>query len=88
MRFFTVMDFQHLALALFLGLAAALAIYLSFRYGVNRWSGRKEESCEEDADEASTGRNPTPPVLLFVYAGFLLWLIFYILLYAVNGGSM
>ena len=40
MRFFTVLDFQHLMLALFLGLVAALVIYLGFRSG--RYAGRRE----------------------------------------------
>ena len=31
MRFFEVLDFQHMVLAIFLGLIAALVIYMSFR---------------------------------------------------------
>jgi hypothetical protein len=66
MRFFTLMDFRHLILALFLGCVGALLIYLAFRHH----------------------SRPVPTVLIFLYAGFAIWAIFYLIFFAMLGGPV
>jgi hypothetical protein len=66
MRIFTLVDFHHLVLALFLGAVAALLIYLGFR------------------DRS----RPIPAVLLFVYAGFAVWTILYVVFFGFLGGPI
>jgi hypothetical protein len=89
-RFFTVLDFQHLMLALFLGLVAALVIYLGLRSG--RYRGRRgtelppSESGYPDGIEARD--NPVPPVLIFIYLGFAVWFIFYVIFFGLKGGPL
>lgn len=90
MRFFPVLDFQHLILALFLGLVAALVIYLGFLSG--RYAGRRgaelppSESGYPDGIEARD--NPVPPVLIFLYLGFLVWFIFYVIFFGLRRGPL
>ncbi len=88
MRFFTAIDFQHLVLAFFLGLAATLVIYLAFRYGRDHGSDKKEDLSREYADEIRTGDNPVPLLLFLLYVGFFFWLIFYIIFIALKGGPI
>ena len=88
MRFFTAIDFQHLVLAFFLGLAAALVIYLAFRHGSDHGSDKKEDLPGEYADEIRTGDNPVPLLLFLLYVGFFFWLIFYIIFIALKGGPI
>jgi hypothetical protein len=89
MRFFTVIDFQHLVLGFFLGLAAALTLYLAFgepRHREER-KGARGEGDEEDYPEGLRARNhPVPLVLSFVYAGFAVWFIFYVIFVGLKGG--
>jgi hypothetical protein len=92
-RFFTLIDFQHLILALFLGLAAALVIYLAFRYTGKR---QPEEDSGEGADTAPSEYpegfriedNPVPPVLILLFLGFIVWFIFYVIIFGIHGGPV
>jgi hypothetical protein len=66
MRIFSLIDFRHLELALFLGVVAALAIYLGFR------------------DRS----RPVPAVMIFVYAGFAVWAVLYLVFFGIMGGPI
>jgi hypothetical protein len=66
MRIFTLLDFQHLVLALFLGSIAALLVYLGFRHH----------------------SRPVPAVLVFLYIGFAVWAICYVIIFGIFGGPI
>ena len=88
MRLFTLVDFHHLLLGLFLGIAAAIVVYLAFRYGGNMNAGHGNGSdthSEEYAEGLRIGDNPVPPVLVFVFIGFGVWFIFYVIFYGIFG---
>ena len=92
MRFFEVLDFQHLVVAVFLGLVAALVIYISFRGDHYR---RKDSGLEEPhegepggPEKPGAGSNPIPPVLIFLYAGFIVWLIVYVIYFGLRRGPL
>jgi hypothetical protein len=82
MRFFDILDYQHLALGVFLGLATAVIMYLAFR--TMRFTRERESSDVADQNfeypDGLRGKNHSvPPVLIFLYAGFVVWLILYVL---------
>jgi hypothetical protein len=86
MRFFPLLDFQHMVLALFLGIAALVFVYVA-------WSGyseKREKDLEEHEGDIrfSSERHPMPPLLIFVYAGVALWVIAYVLLIGIFGGAI
>jgi hypothetical protein len=66
MRIFTLLDSQHVILALFLGAVAALLIYLGFR------------------DHS----RPVPAIMVFVYVGFAVWAVLYMIFFGVLGGPI
>jgi hypothetical protein len=92
MRLFTLIDFHHFLLGLFLGVAAAVVIYLAFRFG-GRGAGKNDESIggdlcaqsEEYPEGLRIGNNPVPPVLVFVFIGFAVWFIFYVIFFGIFG---
>ncbi|MGA2957839.1 MAG: hypothetical protein ABSF48_19195 [Thermodesulfobacteriota bacterium] len=92
MRFFSVLDFQHEILAIFLGLVSALLIYLalrSFRYSPERKDEKGTE--EEEFYESIWVRiqnHPVPPFLLFLILGFIIWFFFYVIIFGVKGGPV
>lgn len=82
MRFFALLDLQHLVLAFFLGFAAVIVLYLAFRYV-------PLPDAEEEKDTPSReGRRRIPPVLIFVYAGFIVWFVAYVIMVGLKGGPM
>ena len=87
MRLFTLVDFHHLLLGLFLGIAAAIVIYLAFRYGGRTGGGGEGQSgsYEEYPEGLRIGDNPVPPVLVFVFIGFGVWFIFYVIFFGIFG---
>lgn len=86
MRFYSLLDFQWAVLAFFVGLISALVLYLAFR-------GTKEEM-EEEAETVEyleglrETTHPTPPVLIFLYVGFIIWAFVYIVFIALQEGSL
>ncbi|MHB8808638.1 MAG: hypothetical protein ACYC9M_01305 [Desulfobulbaceae bacterium] len=86
MRYFILLDFQHMVLAFFLGLLAVLFVYVAWR----GYSAReaKEPLHEELASGHSSATNPLPPLLLLVYAGAILWLLAYVLVRGIYGGPI
>lgn len=89
MRYFTIIDFQDMVLAFFLGLLVLVMVYIS-------WSGyskRKEDERELDTSNdteliSSHGKNPVAPVLVIIYAGIALWVVLYIVFYGILGGPV
>ena len=77
-----MLDLQHLVLAFFLGFAAVIVLYLAFRYV-------PLPDAEEEKDTPSReGRKRIPPVLILVYAGFIVWFVAYVIMVGLKGGPM
>lgn len=82
MRFYSLVDFQYMALAFFLGLVAVILIYLAWgSYPIHRREVSEEKLEEERGHEIHSGhdveKNPIAPFLIFVYVGVVLWSIAY-----------
>jgi hypothetical protein len=88
MRFFTLIDLHHLLLALFLGLAAAIIIYLSFRHVEDKGPDRVSSTDPAYLEGRGAGNNPVPPLLIVIYFGVALWIIFYVIFFALRGGPL
>jgi hypothetical protein len=84
MRFFPLLDFQSVILALFMGLGALLVLWICFR-GYHHGQEGQEQDLENYPDGIRAGRGPIPPVLLLIYVGFLVWALLYILKVGVAG---
>jgi hypothetical protein len=85
MRFFALLDFHHLVLGFFLGLAGALIVYLSFRYRATGNPHREGEPIDLPPTSNQTGNNPVPPILVFVYVGVLLSILLYVVFFIMSG---
>jgi hypothetical protein len=72
-RIFTLIDSRHLLIAFSLGVVAAMAIYLAFRFTSAQHS------------EAANVHNPVPPLLILVIAGFLIWFVIYVVFFGLQG---
>ena len=92
MRFFEVLDFQHMVLAIFLGLIAALVIYMSFRGDRYRRKSSDLVGPHEGEpgvpEKLDAGSNPIPPILIFLYAGFIVWCIVYAIYFGLKRGPL
>ncbi len=90
MRFFFLQDYQHWLLAVFLGLVLVILVYLAFRsYGYS--SERADERAKQEFHypDGLTGVNfPTPPFILFLYLGFVIWAICYVIFIGIFQGPM
>lgn len=86
MRYFILLDFQHMVLAFFLGLLAVLFVYVAWRGYPPREA--KEALHEELASGHSSAMHPLPPLLLLVYVGAILWLLAYVLVRGIYGGAI
>jgi hypothetical protein len=90
MRFFYVLDFQYLILALFFGILSVFLIYLGFMS--YRFSQKRKEEGEtaEESYEYPGGlriqNHPLSPLLIFICLGFALWAIAYVILIGLRGG--
>jgi hypothetical protein len=86
MRYFILLDFQHMVLAFFLGLLAVLFAYVA-------WCGYPARSPEEagakEADQIREGpAHPLPPILLLVFTGTALWVLAYVVVRGIFGGAI
>lgn len=88
MRYFTIIDFQDMVLALFLGLGVLILIYLS-------WSGYSREKDEKELDRGDDselisrhGHNPASPALIVIYVGVFLMALIYFVFHGVLGGPI
>jgi hypothetical protein len=87
MRFFLLQDFQHWLLAVFLGGILATLLYLGFtayRYSSERADEKTEQ--EFHYPDGLRGKNfQTPAFILFLYFGFVVWAICYIIFVGLRG---
>ncbi len=87
MRFFFLQDFQHWLLSIFLGGVLAILLYLGFtayRYSSERADERAEQ--EFHYPDGLRGKNfPTPAFILFLYFGFVIWAVCYIIFIGIRG---
>ncbi len=90
MRLFSLLDAQHLILGIFLGLICAILIYLGFRSARFAKPRRREEEERESGypDGLEIGNHPVPPLLLFLFFGFVVWFIFYVIFFGVQRGPL
>lgn len=90
MRFFFLQDYQDWLLAVFLGLGLAIFVYLAFKsYGYS--DGRANERARQISDypEGLKGRNfPTPPFIIFLYIGFAVWAVCYVIFVGIMRNPM
>ena len=86
MRYFILLDFQHMVLAFFLGLLAVLFVYVAWRGYPAREA--KEPLQEEPATAPGSSSHPMPPLLVLVYVGAILWLLAYVLVRGIYGGAI
>ncbi len=88
MRFFFLQDFQHWLLSVLLGLILAILVYLGFSaYGDA--SARADEKALGEFHhypDGIEGRNyPTPTFIVFIYLGFIIWAILYVVYIGLRG---
>jgi hypothetical protein len=83
MRYFTLVDFQYVVLAVFIGIVLLLLVYISF--GGFYKSRRKEAEAERYPEELQIEKNPIPPILVFIYVAFIFWVISYVVIIGIKG---
>jgi Ca2+/Na+ antiporter len=83
MRYFVLLDFQYIVLAVGLGIAATILLYVAF--GVPVISRKREKEPEHYTDGLRIEKNPIPPILVFLYAAILIWAMAYMLVEGING---
>ena len=83
MRYFTLLDFQHWVLALFLGLLAVILIYVAWRL----YPEQKDTAGIIPPADHTPDSNPIPPILIFVSVGALLWALGYVIVEGMLGGA-
>lgn len=86
MRYFILLDFQHLVLAFFLGLLAVLFAYVA-------WCGYPARDPQEPETTGEGSRregpdHPLPPILLLIFVGSVLWLLAYAVVRGICGGAI
>jgi hypothetical protein len=98
MRYFALLDLQHMVLALFLGLGLVVLLYAA-------WMGYREREPEEsagppgglegtgaaEAGGVETGEeehrdNPIPPMLILLYTVVAVWMVSYLMVVGIRGG--
>jgi hypothetical protein len=80
MRFFPWVDFQYMAVALFLGVVAGILAYLA--WGAQPAAGKKAAAEKQGKEH---GHNPVPSVLIFVYTVFAVWAVSYVIYVYLTG---
>ncbi|MHB8111406.1 MAG: hypothetical protein ACYDHW_15380 [Syntrophorhabdaceae bacterium] len=90
MRFFILQDYQHWLLAVILGLVLAILVYLAFRsYGYSRERDTGKAKEKFHYPDGIEGTNfPMPPFLLFLYFGFIIWMICYVIFFGILHGPI
>ena len=84
MRYFDLLDFQYLVLALCIGIAVTILIYVAF--GWSAQSLKRKEAPEEFTEGLRIEKNPVPPILIFVYTAFFIWAVVYMIVEGIKGG--
>jgi hypothetical protein len=85
MRFFSLIDFQYIVLAFFLGLVGLILVYMAWgSYPTHRRRESKEEMRELYGHEIESGHDaekaPIAPFIVFVYVGIIVWSIVYMII--------
>ena len=89
MRFFQLLDFQYMVLALFFGLLGLILAYIAWAgYADRPPDEREEEQGLEVAGGREVKQNPAPPLLIFVYVGVTLWALAYAVVVGIFGGPV
>jgi hypothetical protein len=92
MRFFDILGTQHLILGAFFGLIAALLVYIGF--GASYYSTGREEGGGESGEDLArkegfrSKSRPLPAVVLFLFIGFAVWLVCYVIFLGLKGGPL
>lgn len=91
MRFYSLLDFQHMVLALFLGLGFVILLYAAWL----GYPGREPEECDSEKeatwDETKImghSDNPMSPFLIFVHIGAIIWALGYAIVVGIFGGPI
>jgi len=94
MRLFTLIDFRHFILAFFSD-AWLLPSYIVHFVMEDSGGGLQKDDQngpEADRPEFPEGLriddNPAPPVLIFVFLGFAVWFILYVVFFGIFGGPV
>jgi hypothetical protein len=90
MRFFSLLDFQHWVLAVFLGMTGVILVYLAF----GGYARRRTEGLEAVQPPGIPGEgeapprdehNPIPPLLLVTYLGIVATAVGYMVFIGIRG---
>ena len=87
MRFFFLQDYRQWLLAVSLGLVLAILVYLAFKsYAYSRARMGEKTEHELGYPDGLRGKDsPTPHFFFFLYLGFVIWAIFYVVLIGIEG---
>jgi hypothetical protein len=96
MRYFSLMDFQHLVIAFFLGLGFVIVLYTAWIGYPDRGPEETDGRLEEDSESTRHGvfigmksqHGPVSPFLIIVYAGVAIWVLAYAIFVGVLGGPI
>lgn len=83
MQYFSLLIFQHWALALFLGVGLALLLFAGWVAVPPR---KKEEEGDAELGQYEEG-SPIPPFLVLAFIGIPIWAVLYMIVIGMNGGS-
>jgi hypothetical protein len=84
MRYFDLLDFQYVVLALFIGIAVTILLYVAF--GWSAASLKRKKVPEEFAEGLQIEKNPVPPILIFIYTAFFIWALVFMIVEGIKGG--
>jgi hypothetical protein len=87
MRYFSLLDFQTVMLLTFLGLIVLVLLYVALGGPPSKVSREGKEHEEEFPEGIKAKRNPVPLILVFVYLGFIAWVVGYVIMVGLRGGS-
>jgi hypothetical protein len=92
MRFFSLVDFQYMVLALFMGLLGVVLVYVAWgSYPAHREDTSEEDVARMEGHEIEEGhkakRVPIAPFLIFIYIGIAVWSICYMIFTGIHGVS-
>ena len=87
MRFFPLLDFQYVALAVFLALATVAVLWIFFRsYHAPRREGQlPKDKTIKFLDHLEEGHNPFPGIIVLVLGGLIVWVAIYVTFIGIKG---
>ncbi len=92
MRFFPVVDFQYMVLGFFLGVVCLILAFVAWGSYPRRRKTGAGEAPEETGEPEPPGRYESgvphvTPFLVLLYAGIVVWAVFYMIVVGIRGGS-